>query len=173
MRRLSGSAIKQLLQQRDGFRLAIILEVDFGELQEQRPRLAHHPLLDVQIGQFLERANLFGREFGDALVNGDGFGQETVADEELRQALEIVDGLKGLALADVQLADGHQGDLIARLVLQNLLVFGDGLGDLALVEELLRGFDEFAFVIGHSGTQTMRSLACWWMRFRVHTAKAG
>ena len=51
----------------------------------------------------------------------------------LRKALEIIDGLKGFALANVQLADGHQRNLILRLVLQNVLVFRNGLGDLALV----------------------------------------
>jgi hypothetical protein len=37
-----------------------------------------------------------------------------------------------------------------------LLIFRDGLRDLALVQELLRGFDVFAFAIGHSLTQTQR-----------------
>ncbi|GAC1630404.1 MAG: hypothetical protein NVS9B14_01000 [Candidatus Acidiferrum sp.] len=31
-----------------------------------------------------------------------------------------------------------------------MLVFGDGLRDFALVQKLLRGFDEFTFVIGHA-----------------------
>jgi hypothetical protein len=35
-----------------------------------------------------------------------------------------------------------------------LLIFRDGLRDLALIQELLRGFDVFAFAIGHSLTQT-------------------
>jgi hypothetical protein len=30
------------------------------------------------------------------------------------------------------------------------------LRDLALIQQLLRGFDEFAFVIGHSRSQTIR-----------------
>src|SRR4029077_19539260 len=59
-------------------------------------------------------------------------------------------------LTDVQLPDGHQGDLVFGLVLQDLLVFSDGLRDFALIEELLRGFDVFAFVIGHTGTYTLR-----------------
>src|SRR6267154_2642669 len=132
------------------------LEMDFCELQEERPGFAHDALLDVEVGEFFERTNLFGSEFGDALVNGDGLGQETVAYEDLRQTLKIIDGLKSFALADVELADGHQGDLVFGLVLEDLLVFRDGLRDLALVQELLRGFDVFAFAIGHSLTQTQR-----------------
>src|SRR5205085_2793456 len=63
-------------------------------------------------------------------------------------------GLKGLALTDVELADGHQGDLVARLILENMLVFGDGLGDFALVQQFLCGFDVFAFVVSHSRKRT-------------------
>src|SRR5690242_2709818 len=128
--------------------------MNFFQLQEQRPRLAHPALLHVQIRQLFQWTNLFRRQFGDALVNCDGFGEEPVADKNLREALEIVDGLEGLALPDVQLADGHQRDLVARLVLQNVLVFGDSLGDLALVQQLLRGFDVFAFVVSHSRKET-------------------
>jgi hypothetical protein len=42
-------------------------------------------------------------------------------------------------------------------MLQNLLVFRNGLGDLALVEEFLSGFDVFAFVIGHSSSDNAPS----------------
>src|SRR5438105_10851611 len=48
----------------------------------------------------------------------------------------------------------YQSDLVARLVLENVLVFGDGLGDFALVQQLLCGFDVFAFVISHSQKET-------------------
>src|SRR2546430_1295454 len=118
--------------------------MDFGELEEQRPGLAHYALLNVKVGELFKRANLLGGQFGDALVNSDGFSEEAVADENLGQALKVIDGLKSLALADVQLADGHQSDLVAGLVLQDILVFGDGLGDFALVQQLLCGFDVFA-----------------------------
>jgi len=37
-------------------------------------------------------------------------------------------------------------DLILGFVLKDLLVFGDGLRDFCLVQELLRRFDEFIFV---------------------------
>src|SRR5260221_4188861 len=135
--------------------------MDFRELQKQRAGLAHHALLHVQISEFLERANLLGSEFGDALVNGNRLGQETVADEDLREALKIINGLKRLALPDVQLPNGHQGDLVFRLVLQDLLIFRDGLRDLALIEELLCGFDVFAFAIGHSRLRHSTARACW------------
>ena len=71
-----------------------------------------------------------------------------------RKAFEIVDGLECLALADVQLAYGHQRDLVAGLVLQNILVFAYGLGDFALVQQLLCGLNVFALVISHARTGT-------------------
>jgi len=108
---------EKFLQEADSFRLAVILEMDFRELQEERAGLAHDPLLDVKVGQFFERANLFGSELGDAFVNGDSFCEKTVADKNLSESLEVIDGLKSLTLANVKFADGHEGDLIAGLVL--------------------------------------------------------
>jgi len=143
-------SLQQLLQQADRFGLAILLQLNFSQLQEKRPGLAHYALLNVEVGEFFERPNLFRSQFGNALVNGDRFGKETIADENLGQALKVIDGLESLALADKELADGHQGDLVAGLVFENILVFGDGLGDLALVQQFLCGFDVFAFVVSHS-----------------------
>src|SRR5438876_1176616 len=108
----------------------------------------------MTIGELFERANLLRSEFGDAFVNRNRFSQETVAHEDLRKAFEIVDGLECLALADVQLAYGHQRDLVAGLVLQNILVFAYGLGDFALVQQLLCGLNVFALVISHARTGT-------------------
>jgi len=107
-------------------------------------------LLDVQIRQLFERPNLVRRQFGDALVNSDGLGQEPIGDKNLGEALEVVDGLKRFALANIELADGHQSDLVFGFVLENVLVFADGLGDFALVQQLLRSFDVLAFAIGHA-----------------------
>src|SRR5271155_284233 len=129
----------------------------FRELQKQRPGLAHYPLLNVQIGEFFQRSNLFRGQLGDAFIDGDGFGKEPVAHEDLRETFKVVDGLEGLALTNVQLADGHQSDLVARLVLQDLLVFADRLRNFALIQELLCGFNEFAFVIGHAKTGTWKA----------------
>ncbi len=149
---------EKFFKKTNGFGLAVVLEMDFSKLQEERASFAHDPLLDVQVGQLFKGANLFRGKLGDAFVNGNGLGEKTVADKDLREALEVIDGLKSLTLADVEFADGHEGDLIARLKLENLLVFGDGLRDFALVEQLLRGFDKFALAIGHSCSQTISVL---------------
>src|SRR4029077_3332959 len=124
--------------------------MNFRKLEKERTRFAHHALLNVKIGEAFERANFFGCKLGDALIDSDCFREETVADENLREAFEIIYGLKRFALANVEFADSHQCDLILRLVLEDLLVFGDSLRDFALVQKLLRRFDEFTLVIGHA-----------------------
>src|ERR1700734_767450 len=109
--------------------------MDFRELEEEGAGLAHNPLLDVKVGQLFKGTNLFGGKFGDAVINGDGFGEKTVADENLSEALQIIYGLKSLRPGDVELAGSHERALIARLILENLLVFGDRLRDLALIQQ--------------------------------------
>jgi len=51
---------EKLFQQRDGFGLAIILQVNFRKLKKERARFTHYALLDVEIGEAFERANFFG-----------------------------------------------------------------------------------------------------------------
>ncbi len=152
--KIIGFRLQKFFQEADGFRLAIVLQVNFRQLEEKWPGLAHYPLLNVEVGKLFEGANFLGSELGDALVDRYRFCQESIAHEYLGKAFEVVDGLKRLALADIQLADGHQRDLVARLVLQNILVFGNGLGYFTLVQQLLCGFDVLALVIGHARTGT-------------------
>ena len=67
---------------------------EFRRAEKERAGLAHHALLHVKIGKFFERANFFRGQLGDAFVYGDGLGEETVADKNLREAFEIIDGLE-------------------------------------------------------------------------------
>src|SRR5260370_40772282 len=98
---MSGFRLQKFFQEADGFRLAIVLKVHLRQLEEKGPSLAHHPLLNVEVGKLFERANLFGSELGDALVDRDRLCQETVAYENLRKALDVVNGRRRLAMADV------------------------------------------------------------------------
>ena len=67
-----GFSLEELLEQADGFRLPVVLQVNFSELQKQGPSFTHHALLNVEVGKLLERPDLFGSELGNAFVNGDG-----------------------------------------------------------------------------------------------------
>src|SRR5271165_3441562 len=67
--RFVGLRQQKLFQQRYRFRLLVVFQVKFGELQEERPRLAHDPLLHIQVSQLFQRTNFFGGKFRDALVN--------------------------------------------------------------------------------------------------------
>ena len=125
------------------------LQIGFRDLQEERPRLAQHSLLHVEVRQPLKRGQFVGGELGNLLVDGDGLAVEAVAQIDLREPLEVFDGLRHVSLTGEEIAHGHQSGLVFRIVAENLLIFGDGLGNLALVEILQRVFERFAFVKGH------------------------
>ena len=91
------------------------LQVRFGDLQEQWPGFAQHALLDVEIGEALERREFVRRQLGDLLVDSDGLAVEPVVQIDLREPLEILDGVRHVALAREQIADGHQRGLILRV----------------------------------------------------------
>src|SRR5215470_11072141 len=55
-------SLEELFQQSDGFSLAIVLQVNFGKLQEERARFAQNALLDIQVREALQRLNLFRGE---------------------------------------------------------------------------------------------------------------
>ena len=55
------------------------------------------------------------------------------AEIDLRQALEIFEGMRHVALTGEKIAHRHQGGLILGVVPKDLLIFGDGLIDLALI----------------------------------------
>src|SRR6476661_6571330 len=54
-----GLREEKFFQEADGFGLAIVLEVDFRELQKERTGLAHHSLLDIKVSQLFKGANFF------------------------------------------------------------------------------------------------------------------
>ena len=144
-----GLGFQQLAQQQRGLRLAPRLQLHFGELQIKRPRLAQDSLLHVKFRQPFQRAAFLGSKLGDLFVDGDGFGGEAVVQKNLGQPFKIFQGLEGFPLADEQISQRHQGDLILGLILQNLLVFEDGLRHLPLLEILRRRVEVLGLVIGH------------------------
>ena len=137
------------MQHLHGLGRAVGLQVRFRDLQKKRARLAQHALLHVEIGELLERADFGRRQLGDFLVNRDGLAVEAIRKIDLRKPLEIFERVGHIALAGEQIAHRHQRGLILRVVAENLLIFGDGLGDLALVQILQRAFERFAFIKGH------------------------
>jgi len=141
--------LQQLSQQRSSLRLSPAFQVHFRQLQIQRPCLAEDALLNVKLRQSFQRARFLGRELCYFFVNGDGFGCESVVQKNLCELFKIFQRLKGFALAHEQIAQGHQGDLILRFILQDLLIFRDGLRHLPLLQILLRRVNVLAFVVRH------------------------
>ena len=144
-----GLGFQQLAQEQRGLRLAPRLQLHFGELQIEGPRLAQDSLLYVKFRQPFQRAAFLGSKFGDFLVDGDGFGGEAVVQKNLGQTFKIFQGLEGLPLPDEKISQGHQGDLILGLILDNLLVFEDGLRHLPLLKILRRRVEVLGLVISH------------------------
>ncbi len=141
--------VEQAVQHFNRALCVIGFQVRFGDLQEKRTRLAQHSLLNVEIGEAFERRKFIRRQLGNFLVDRDGFAVEAVVEIDLREALEVFDGVRHIALAGIEVADRHQCGLILRVVAENLLILGDGLRDFALIEELQRVFERFAFVERH------------------------
>ncbi len=139
------------MQNLDGLYRAIGFEVRLCNLNEEGSRFAQHALLNVKVSQALERRHLRGRQLCNFLVDRDCFAVETVAEIDLRQPLEVLDGLRHVALAREQIAHGHQGGLIFRIVAEDLLVFAYSLSDFALVEEFQSALERFALIEGHEG----------------------
>ena len=106
-------------------------------------------MLHVEVGEPFERREFIRRQLGNLLVNRDGFAVEAVVEVNLRQALEVFDGVRHVALAGVEVAHRHQRRLILRVVAENLLILGDGLRDFALIQEFQRVFKRFIFVERH------------------------
>ena len=119
------------------------------QVQVNGARLAQHPLLHVKLRQPLHRPGLLGSQFGYLFIDRDRFRYKAVRQKQFCQPLEIFQRLERFPLANVEVANGHQRDLVSRLVLQDILIFGNGLRHLILVEILLRALDMSAFVIGH------------------------
>ena len=141
--------VEQAVQHFDGTLRVIRFQVRFGNLQEKRTRFAEHSLLDVEVGEAFERRQFIRRQLGNFFVDRDGFAVEAVVEIHLREALEVLDSVRHIALAGIEVADRHQCGLILRVVAENLLILSDGLRDFALIEELQRVFERFAFVERH------------------------
>ena len=140
---------QQAMQHLDGLGPAVGFQVRFGDLQEQRPRFAQHALLHVKVGQLLEWIDLIRGQLGDLFINRDGLAVESVGQIHLRQPFEVFERMGHVTLAGVEVAHRHQGGLISRIVTQDLLILGDGLVDLALVQILQSALERFALIEGH------------------------
>ena len=141
--------VEQAVQHFYGALCVIRFQVRFGNLQEQGTRFAEHSLLHVEVGEAFKRRKFIRRQLGNFFVDRDGFAVEAVVEIDLSEALEVFNGVRHIALAGIEVANRHQCGLVLRVVAQNLLILGDGLRDFALIEELQRVFERFAFVERH------------------------
>ena len=107
--------------------------------------IVEQTLLGVKLGQ-LQHAFQRGFQFADFLIDGDGLDRETLAGIGIADILEAICGFVVLAEADVEIAHGVGDRKVFRVVLEDLLVFGDRVLQLALLDILLRSAEELLFV---------------------------
>ncbi len=119
-----------------GHRVEVRLRV--GEQSLQRGDLR-----ELQLGGFVVLVDL-----EDFLVERGGLRVEAVAHEVLGDARVLADGEIGLAGARVEVTKRVRGVPVARLVLDQPDVFGDGAVQTTLTEKLLRLFQRVVAVEG-------------------------
>ena len=81
-------------------------------------------------------------ELGDLLVHRDAFYRESLRGIGITHTLETLDGFGGIAEAGVEIANRVVDGEVLGIVLENLLVFRDGVLKLALLDKLLRSARE-------------------------------
>ena len=94
----------------------------------------------------LQHAIQAGLELGNFLVQRDAFDGKALGGVRITHALKARDSLLGIAETGVQISNGIVDGEILGIVLQDLLVFGDGVLQLALLDKLLRSAENFLFV---------------------------
>ena len=109
----------------------------FGDLQVLGAGVVEQALLGVEFGQF-QQALERGLELADLLVHRDGLDRESLAGIGIADSLEAFGGFVGFAEAGVEVADGVGDGQVLGIVLEDLLVLGDGVLQLALLDILLR-----------------------------------
>ena len=117
----------------------------FRYLQILRAGIVEKSLLGVEFGQ--SQHALQGRlQLGELLVHGDGFDGEALRGVGVAHALERFDGLVALAETGVEIANGVGDSEFLGVSLENFFVLGDGILQLALLDELLRSAENLLFV---------------------------
>ena len=136
---------EDLLEKAHGlFKVAILHEV-FGDLQVLGAGVVEQPLLGVELGQFQRRIHA-RFELGDLFVHGDALDGEALRGIGVAHRLETLDGLRGIPEAGVEIADGVVDGKILGIMLEDLVVLSNSVLQLALLDKLFRGAEQFLFV---------------------------
>ena len=124
--------------------VAVLHEV-FSDLQVLRARVVEETLLGIEFRQF-QRTVHARMDLGDLLVHRDAFYRETLRGIGIADTLETFDGFGSLAQSGVEVPDGVVDGEVLGIVLENLLVFRDGVLKLALLDKLFRSAEKLLFV---------------------------
>ena len=114
-------------------------------MQVLGPGIVEQTLLRVELRQF-QHAIQAGLELGNFLVHRDAFDGKALGGVCITHALKARDSLLGITETGVKITNSIVDGEILGIVLQDLLVFGDGVLQLALLDKLLRSAENFLFV---------------------------
>jgi len=145
--------IAQLLENLVGLAEIVLLQVEAAQLGVVLLGLVDDPLFHEQVGQDLGVFEAVGIGPDDLAVDGDRPAVEALVDETLGGPLEIIDGDLVPPEAEVQVADGVHEVGVGRFLLEDLLVFLDGVVELAAGNELLSVLEEFFLIEGDHSRQ--------------------
>ena len=108
----------------------------FCDLQVLRAGVVEKTLLRVEFRQ-LQEAFKRRLELADLLVHRDGLNRESLAGIGIAHSLETFGGFGGFAETRIEVANGIGDGQVLGIILEDLLVFGDGILQLALLNVLL------------------------------------
>src|SRR5271169_912382 len=98
-------------------------------------------------------------ELGDLLVHGDALDRETLCGIGIAHRLEAFNRFGNVAEAGVEIADRVVDSKILGIALQDLFVLSNGVLQLALLDKLFRGAENFLFVEAKTKRHRMRTPA--------------
>ena len=103
-------------------------------------------LLAIEFGQLGCILGVVRADLGQLLVNRNGFNGKAVLRVLVADFLEVIRGLIVVADARVKVPDGVQHRQVLGIFLDDLFVFGNRVGQLALLDKLLRLRQDLYFV---------------------------
>jgi hypothetical protein len=140
---VAGVDVRHLLEDVAGLAHLAALDVFVDDVLVLALGLHHEALLGVELGQVQVGIEGGRVELVDLLPDRDGLEVEAILRVEVGHARVVVRGLLELVELGVEVPDLVDDVPVARVVLDDLLVEGDGLGQLAGLLQLVRVLFDF------------------------------
>ena len=140
----------KLLEQPQCFLGLAFAGVGLGGLQQGGAGIADESLLAVKLGKLFHGRKIISVELDDLLVHRDGLQDGAVGDIGFRDDAEALDRFFVLPEPGINIANRIEDGEISGLGLQNLVVFGDGVLQLVLLQIAFGFCPRLFFVVPES-----------------------